>query len=445
MILRARRGVRQSVRTAIAAATTGVVLAACGVGAEPVKNPKLSKGKVSISFNWWGADGRHQATQKAIKLFEQEHPNIDVKPSYSDWAGYWDRLATATASGDMPDVNQLDQLYLSAYALRGALLDLSTVKKFLDTSALDAKALESGLVGKTPYAVPVGATTNGILINTTLFKKYGVEVPDTDNWSWADFRQAALQLRKASGGKVHGISPTGQDSFSLNVWARQNGNQIFNAQGEVALDTKVLAAHWQRILDWIESDAAPSVSHMLEMNGLPLDQGDMVQGKTAMSFIPAGQFTSYKEAAPKFDYALADWPTNSDTRKGFQYLKPTMYWSAASTTEHPAEAALLIDFLTNDPRVAKIFGLERGEPGNPAAKKALRPALDKGGRQVLAFQEEMAGRVGDTPPLTPKGASDIDALLQRQYQRVLTKEAGPREAAETFVAELEDSIAAAGG
>ncbi|NGN62363.1 sugar ABC transporter substrate-binding protein [Streptomyces sp. A7024] len=439
MNLRARRGVR----TAIAAALAGLVLASCGVGGEPVENPKLSKGKVTITFNWWGADPRHQASFKAIKLFEKEHPNINVKPVYADWVGYWDRLATSTASGEMPDVNQFDQLYLSSYAERGALLDLSTVQKYLDTSELDPKALEAGRVGKTPYAVPVGNTTNSILINRSLFKKYGVQLPDTARWTWAEFKKAAAELNKASKGKVYGVGPTGSDSFSLNVWARQHGNQLFNSKGEVSLKPSVLASYWKAILGWIKSGAAPSGSHIIEMDGVALDQGDMINNRTGMGFIPSGQFTSFKEGAPKIDFDMADWPSDPDTPKGSQYLKPTMYWAASSSTQHPAEAALFIDFLTNDQRVAKIFGLERGIPGNPAAAKALRATLDKPGKDLMAFSDEMSHKVGDTPPITPKGASDIDAVLKRQYQRVLTGEADPDEAAKTFVGELKDSVDAA--
>ncbi|WP_419999701.1 ABC transporter substrate-binding protein [Streptomyces boninensis] len=434
---------RKGVRTVIAAAVAGLVLASCGVAAEPVENPKLSKGKVTITWNWWGADPRHQASFKAIKLFEKEHPNINVKPVYADWNGYWDRLATSTASGDMPDVNQFDQLYLSSYAERGALLDLSTVKKFLDTSKLDPKAVVSGQVDKKLYAVPVGNTTNSVLINKGLFKKYGVELPDTDNWTWAEFTKAAARLGKASKGKAYGFGPTGSDSFSVNLWARQRGNQLFDAKGEVTLKPSVLASYWKTILGWTKNDAAPPPKVIIEMDGLPLDQGNLVNNKQGMGFIPSGQFTSFKEAAPKLDLEMADWPRDPEMPKGYQYLKPTMYWAASSGTQHPAEAATLIDFLTNDPRVAKIFGLERGEPGNPEARKALEPTLDKAGKELLAFSDEMSGKVGKTPPLTPKGASDIDALLKRQYQRVLTGEAGPDEAARTFVGELRDSVEAA--
>ncbi|MEO3751974.1 sugar ABC transporter substrate-binding protein [Streptomyces sp. B6B3] len=435
---------RRSTRAVLAAASAGLLLAACGVGADPVQNPKLSEDEVTISMNWWGADARTQQTLDAIELFEEEHPNITVEPQYADWVGYWDRLATTTAGGDMPDVSQFDALYLASYAERGALLDLSTVSNILNTSALPDNILDTGRVGGDLYAVPTGATTNGVLINTSLFEQYGVEIPDTDDWTWEEFERAAVELTEASDGEVHGMSPWGSDSFSLTVWARQHGGQLFDAEGDLALDPDLLASYWHRTLDFIDSGAAPSVAQIIEGDGLPLDQVSVVTGKSAMSFIPAGQFIAYQSAAPDFNYDLANWPTDGDTREGFQYLKPSMYWSAASTTEHPAEAALLIDFLTNDTRVAELFGLDRGEPGNPAFREAAEPHLDDAGRESLAFTEAMADEVGDTPPIIPNGASDIDALLKRYYQQVLFGDASPEDAAEACLSELQDSINATG-
>ena len=437
------RCVRPGIRVGVATAGGSLLLASCGVGANPVMNPELSEDDVTITMNWWGADARTQQTLQAIELFEREHPNIDVEPTYSDWSGYWDRLATTTAGGDMPDVTQLEQAYLASYASRGALLDLSTVTNILDTSALPADLLNSGRVGDDLYAVPVGATTNAVLINTTLFERYGVAIPDTTAWTWDDFEQAAVALSEAADGEAHGVLPFGADAFSLTVWARQHGGELYDAEGNLVIQPDVLAAYWQRELDLIGSGAAPSVAQLSEALGLPLDQSNLVTGTVAMAFISAGQFTAFQEAAPDFDFALANWPSDSDTEPGFQYLKPTMYWSAASTSEHPAEAALLIDFLTNDTRVAEIFGLDRGEPGNPAFMEAVEAQVDDNGREVLAFAEDMADEVGGNAPITPSGASDIALLLSRYNQQVLYGDSTPAEAAEAFINELGDSIRAA--
>ncbi|NJP95485.1 sugar ABC transporter substrate-binding protein [Nonomuraea sp. FMUSA5-5] len=431
-------------RVGIAAALASIMLAACGTAGNNVDRPELSDGKVTITFSWWGADARTQLTLQAIKLFEKDHPNITVEPQYADWSGYWDRLATTTAAGEMPDVSQFDELYLASYAQRGALQDLSKTSNILNTSALAPQILDAGRVGNTLYAVPVGAATNGIIINTTLFKKYGVKVPDVDNWTWDEFIKAATDVTKASKGEVHGLSPFGADSFTLTVWARQHGSSLFDDDGKVVVDPAVLAAYWQRELDFIKSGASPSVAQLSEIQGVPLDQNHLATGKTAMGFIPAGQFTAYQSAAPDYDFAIADWPTDPDTKPNAQYLKPSMYWAMSATTEHPAEAALLINFLTNDTRVGALFGTDRGVPANPKFQEAIKPKLDESGQEALAFTTAVTKKVGAAPPITPKGASEVATVLDRYNQQVLYGKATPQAAAQAFIKELQASITAAG-
>ncbi|MFR9722935.1 ABC transporter substrate-binding protein [Streptomyces sp. MS19] len=441
-----RRGARRLVRGALTAGTAAVLataLAACGIGEGFEGEPELSDGKVTISVNWWGADARTQATEAAIELFEDEYPNIDVEPQFADWSGYWDRLATTTAAGEMPDVSQFDQLYLSAYAQRGALLDLDRVSEFLDPSVLGDQLLDSGRVRGSLYAVPTGGTASAIIINTTLFEQYGVPVPDTGQWTWEDFERAGRALTEASDGEVHGISPWGGDAITLTVWARQHGAQVFDDEGNVALPADVLAGYWQEVRDLIDSGAAPGSTQLAETGGLPLDQGDLVTGRTAMKFIPAGMFNAYQSAAPDYAFSIADWPTDPDTHAGFQYLKPTMYWAISSTTQHPAEAALLVDFFTNDPRVGELFGVDRGEPGNPRFRELIEPDLDPGTREAMAFSSRVTADIRDTPPITPPGASDLETVLGRYNQQVIFGDATPEEAAEDFLDELNDSVRAA--
>lgn len=435
---RTRRGVLVGSALALSVSVAG-----CGIAPDPA-DAELSEGEVTLTMTWWGADARHQSTLDAIKLFEEKYPRIHVEPTYADWGGYWDRLATTAAAGDMPDVVQFDQLYLSSYAGRGALLDLDAVPEFLDASSLPDNVLASGEVDGSLYAVPIGVAGNGVVLNTSLFEKYDVPVPDTDTWTWAEFDAAAQAITEASGGKVRGLSPFGADSFSLEVFARQHGDQIFDDEGDVAIDPATVAAYWQRELDWIASGAAPDAASLSEKAGVPLDQGDTVVGNTAMAFIAAGQFTAIAAAAPDFEYEVADWPADADTPEGFQYPKPSMYWAASSQSEHPAEAALLIDFLVNDPQVARAFGTDRGIPASEAFQEALEPTLDEPAKKLLDFTQLVGERSGDAPPITPNGASEIETMLSRYNQQVQFGKLSPQEAAADFIEELQSAVDAAG-
>jgi len=50
--------------------------------------------KTTLRVMWWGSQTRHERTQQVIKLFEEKYPDIDVKPEFTSWDGYWDKMAT---------------------------------------------------------------------------------------------------------------------------------------------------------------------------------------------------------------------------------------------------------------------------------------------------------------------------------------------------------------
>ena len=185
-----------AVKATVVAVATALALTACSGGGG--SNSADGGGdQVTLRFAWWGSDLRHEATQEAIDAFETENPNITVEGEFGEWSGYWDKLATMTAGGDAPDVIQMSDAYMSEYAGRGALLDLSKQTE-LETSTLDASSLQSGEINGILYAVEAGANAPVVFANAKLFEAAGVEMPDDKTWTWDDYTEIAQAITKAS-------------------------------------------------------------------------------------------------------------------------------------------------------------------------------------------------------------------------------------------------------
>lgn len=58
--------------------------------------------KTTLRVLWWGSQARHDKTMVMIELFEQKNPDIKVEPEFTDWGGYWSKLATQVAGGLTP-------------------------------------------------------------------------------------------------------------------------------------------------------------------------------------------------------------------------------------------------------------------------------------------------------------------------------------------------------
>src|SRR5690606_28408494 len=98
-------------------------------------------GDVTLRFSFWGSNERADRMQEAVDIFEEENPGIVVEPDFVDWSGYWDRLATGVAGGDVPDVFMQEDRYIGDYARRDVLADLSGT---VSTDDIDASLLSSG-------------------------------------------------------------------------------------------------------------------------------------------------------------------------------------------------------------------------------------------------------------------------------------------------------------
>ena len=79
----------------------------------------------SMTMTWWGGQQRHEQTQQLLDLYASENPGITIQGTPSNWDGYFEKLATQAASGSMPDIVQMDYLYIKTYASNGSLLDMT--------------------------------------------------------------------------------------------------------------------------------------------------------------------------------------------------------------------------------------------------------------------------------------------------------------------------------
>ncbi|WP_187414791.1 ABC transporter substrate-binding protein [Nonomuraea sp. PA05] len=422
-------------RIALAVATA-LMLSACGSGGGNASQ-ELSKDPVTLRFTWWGADERHKRTQQVIDAFQKKHPNITVKGEFKDWNGYWESLATTVAANDAPDIIQMDELYLSSYAERGALLDLGTAAKYLKTADFDKTALDTGLVKGKQYALPVGLATYAIVANTDLFDQLKIKVPDDATWTWDDFKKVGDEVSKAGGGKVTGVQSFGFDAGSLNIWARQQGAALFDEAGKVVVPESVLAGYWTYLRDLAKTGVAPAPSVTIERAGGSLDQSGTATNASALATWWNTQLPSLATASGQ-KLKLLKLPGESQAASPGAYFKPSMYWSISSRSKHPAEAALFVDFLANSQEAADVLLTDRGIPANTKLRAAIAPKLGEYDKAAAEYLDSV--KVGTAPRVTPNGASTIEAIIKRHTEEVLFDRQTPEQAAKSFITELQAEI-----
>ena len=104
---------------ALAMLLTSALTACGGSGEAPVDR------SIRLSVFWWGGDERAELTERALQLYSSRHPEVTFQVTWQDSTGYYDRLSSQAAGGNPPDLFQIDDSYLTEYAERNILLDLS--------------------------------------------------------------------------------------------------------------------------------------------------------------------------------------------------------------------------------------------------------------------------------------------------------------------------------
>ncbi len=431
-----RRTKRRLRASALVAATAAAVLAltACGGGSEA----KSADGKVELRFAWWGGDKRAQVTQAAIAAFEAENPNIKIKPEYGDWSGYWDKLATQVAANDAPDIIQMDEKYITEYSTRGALLDLSKYK--IDTSKLDAAALDAGKSEKGLTGIAAGINAATILANPAVFQAAGVALPDDKTWTWEDFERISAEVTAKSPKGTYGAAAYGTDEASLGVWLRQNGKSLYTEDGKLGFEPSDIAEWWSFLKELSEKKAVPSASEVVEAEAAPLDQSGLATGKNGLAFWWSNQLPALEKAAGG-ELQILRFPSKTGKAADAKlWYKASQFWSASSRTKHPEETAKFIDFLTNNVKAGEALLADRGVYPNSDVREAIAPKLAKADVKVVSFIDQIKGELGDAPAAPPKGAGAIQEIVKRYTSEVLFNRLSTDEAGKKAVDEMKSAI-----
>lgn len=395
-------------------------------------------GGVSLRFSWWGSDSRHEQTEQIIAAFEAEHENIDIVADFTDWDSYWDRLATATAGGDIPDIMTQEERYMTDYALNGQLLDLNEVSEQLDLSGIDPLAMGGGEIEGSQYAVATGVNAFTIVADPQIFDDAGVEFPDDTTWTWQDYATVAAEI-SASGEDIYGTQAFGTNEAGFNVYARQQGEALYTPDGSLGFSAQTLADYWTISLEMI-GNGAPNADLTAEVGATGPDQSLLATNAGAMGFWWTNQLGTLSESSGR-DLQLLRTP--GEAGNPGMYLKPAMFYSIAADTDHPEEAAMFVDFLLNSEESIDIMLTDRGLPANLERREAILPELPDTETQVAEFMAEIAPELADPPPPPPNGAGEIPDIMQRMFDEVLFERMTPLEAAEQFMQEAETAITSA--
>jgi multiple sugar transport system substrate-binding protein len=436
-------------RTSLLSWLSGLALvaAACGApssttpAAQPTAADKApaastSQQPVQLRFAWWGSQDRHNRTIKVIEMFQQKYPHISISYEFAGFQDHWTKMTTQATGQNLPDLMQQDYAYITQWASNNLLMPLDdhvndgTIK--LD--GIPKASIDGGRLNGKLYAVNLGNNSQTIVLDVAAFEKAGVALPDS-KWTWSDFERTAMELHSKLG--IYGIGPALAD---IQLW---KGLYLGYGQWPFSTDGKTLAySDDSKLVDYLkmimrlqEAGAAPPQQEEIATRSASVESRPIVPAKAAMDYMWSNQLVAVWTAAGEArQFKLATLPRGEGATQSQNYLKPSQFVSITKDSKHPKEAAMFIDFMTNDVEANKVLLGERGVPISPTIQEAIKPLL-------TPSQVETQNYIGliekEGTPLPPPDPAVVPKLDQNVYlpqlvDPVLLKQTSPEDAVTKF-------------
>ncbi|WP_024286788.1 ABC transporter substrate-binding protein [Cellulomonas sp. KRMCY2] len=440
---------RSILKLAGLAAAAALTLTACS-GADTAEAPDAADGTaeateassdepVTLTVTWWGNDDRAARYEEALALFEAEHQNITIQPSFTDWPNYWPARATEAAGGSLPDVVQMDLSYLRQFGATGQLYDLDELLGAgIDVSGMAETLLPSGQIDGTTYAVPISTNAFAMFYNPAILASAGVEAPG-EMQTWAEYNDFLRQVSEAGvttadGNLVHGGADYTATFWIFIHWLNQQGKDVFTEDGQLAFTEDDLREWWNLTADLRADGVTFPADRATQL--LPLGPFDSLETGSEMSWdnFIAGYLTNSGAESLEMMPIPSDDPGNLGL-----FLKPSMLYSIGANSEHPAEAALLIDFLVNDPAVAEVFGTSQGLRASSLQRDAV--TLEGADAQVAAYEESIAEYLQESPPPPIQGFGTLETRFREISEEINYGSTSVDDAVSQWFSEAQQTIA----
>lgn len=230
---------RQKTLLAFAVVASVAALAGCSGGGSTTNSdggPAFSK-SVKGTVNAWGFDNADDVGKAHLAYAESQLKGVKVKLDQTTFDAQ--KFTTRAASGNVPDVVQMDRAFVATYAAQGLIQPLD---KCYSTWGVDPdKRFYKSVMDDVTYkgkvwAVPQFFQPAAIILNTRVMKKAGVTADQIDTSKPDVLLAAAKKMYAANGGTPTTLGFHAVATGNPELWVLSYGGRLVDENGKPALD-----------------------------------------------------------------------------------------------------------------------------------------------------------------------------------------------------------------
>lgn len=401
---------------------------------ETTKEAKNDVSGAKLTMSWWGNQVRNERTQQALDLYTEQNPDITIEGQFSEWSDYWNKLATSAAGQALPDLLQMDYMYIDQYVKNGLLVDLKPYIEdgSLDVSSISDNIMASGTIDDGVYAICAGINSPAMMYNKTILDENGITVKD--NMTIDEFEEICRDVYKKTGYKTSIQYGTVQSYLDYFMRAYDvvlfDGDKMGGKQEDYVpffeMYTKGLEEGW--LID-------PGVFAEISIGSVeqdPMVYGSSPETMSWCAFANSNQLTAVQNAAPEgVTVGMTTWPS-PDPKKS-NYLKSSMFFSISTHTQNTDQAVKILNYLINSSEGNDILLGERGVPASSVIAEELSPKMDELNQQIIHYiNDVVTPNSSPINPPQPDGASEVFNLLNQIQEQLCYGSYDAETAAEEF-------------
>jgi multiple sugar transport system substrate-binding protein len=330
---------------------------------------------------------------------------IQVQVQAVPWANVNDKLTTAVASGNGPDVMQIGLSLLPTFQSAGALLDLSPYVKdhpgLQSSNYLSAVAADKINPKGKVLSVPWVSDVRVLFYRSDILGAAGISSPPA---TWTEFHDDAAKLAQRGKGKYGYYIPQWDSALPVEfTW--EAGGDVLDANGKVTFDTPQFKSAADYYISFYKDRLVPTASDFDQTQGFVSGTAPMV---ISGPYLAAG----IKGVAPQLNgkWNVAPLPRNQAGTSLFAGSNMGVW----AKSKHVAASLRLLDYLGQSTAQVSWF---KAANELPTAKAALGDSAVTGDPMVKVYSDQLQD--AKLLPLVPKWDKISSAMLDALNSIVL--------------------------
>ena len=183
-------------------------------------------GKETV-IDFWGLGSEGEFVKQLIPRFEAQNPSIKVKVQMAPWTAAQEKLISAFASDNLPDVFQLGNTWVPQFAQLEAITELSSQlpeSKIIKKENYFDGIWDTNVIDSLVYGIPWYIDTRVMFYRKDVFEKAGFRSPPK---TWDELYQLSKKIKAShKGEEKYAIFIATNEWANFIIFGLQNGADI---------------------------------------------------------------------------------------------------------------------------------------------------------------------------------------------------------------------------